>query len=333
MNKMNAPTIKSHASGRCCEIIIALASHLAPMIERGNRHGPCGLCGGTDRARLHNDFAETGGIFCNQCGGGADIFAVLMWANGWSFPETIDAVAGFLGFGEGCCPAIRQKVKPAPTKDWSQERRLLKAIWCETIPDPGRIAEYLYFRGLGGEIPKGLKFHPSLYYSHGREKGFFPAMVAQFVRGREAVGLHRTWLDKNGSGKAPVSKPKKTIKCADSMSGGAIQIFKHDPGKPLVLCEGIETGLAVHEHSVWPVWACGNAILLEKVIVPEEVKEVYIAVDKDRTRTGEIKSANLAKRLKSEGKKVSLSIPPGEIPEGKSSLDWLDVLSQEVIYG
>ena len=67
--------------------------------------------------------------------------------------------------------------------------------------------------------------------------------------------------------------------------------------------------------------------------IPAEIKKVCIAVDKDLTRTGEIKSANLAERLKVEGRKVSLSIPPGEILEGKSSLDWLDVLSREVICG
>jgi len=101
---INASVVKSHAVGRCGDIALALAPQLAPMIERGNRHGPCPLCGGRDRARCHNDFRETGGIFCNQCGGGADIFAVLMWANGWSFPETLEAVAGVLGVREGYCP-------------------------------------------------------------------------------------------------------------------------------------------------------------------------------------------------------------------------------------
>ena len=96
-NKLTISTIKSHASGKYQEIVLSLAPHLAPMIERGNLHGPCPLCGGKDRARCHNDFNETGGMLCNQCGGGADIFAVLQWANGWTFPESINAVGGFLG--------------------------------------------------------------------------------------------------------------------------------------------------------------------------------------------------------------------------------------------
>lgn len=95
--KLSSETIKTHAAGRCHGIVLSLAPHLAPLVERGNRHGPCPLCGGQDRARCHNDFNETGGIFCNQCSGGSDLFATLMWANNWTFPEAVEAVVGSLG--------------------------------------------------------------------------------------------------------------------------------------------------------------------------------------------------------------------------------------------
>ena len=72
-------TIKTHAFGRWPEILLNLAPHLEPMVSRDRKHGPCPLCGGKDRARCHNDFSESGGVFCNQCGGGADGIAVLQW--------------------------------------------------------------------------------------------------------------------------------------------------------------------------------------------------------------------------------------------------------------
>jgi len=86
--------VKAEAIGKWANILKNHAPILKPIIERGKKHGPCPLCGGKDRARCHNDFDETGGILCNQCGGGADGIAVLEWANDWTFTEALQAVSG-----------------------------------------------------------------------------------------------------------------------------------------------------------------------------------------------------------------------------------------------
>lgn len=320
--------MKGCAISRWHEIIPALAPHLIDIVERRHRHGPCPMCGGKDRARCHNDFQETGGIFCNQCGGGADGLAVLQWGNGWSFPETLQGVASYLGLDNGITPeSIQRTPRPQPKKNWKRERRELLSIWEAAIPNHPRFQEYFEHRELFVELPNTLRFHPEIKYLDGR---WFPAMIAQIIRNEEMVGIHRTFLDPDGPGKADVPKPKLSKKCTDSMTGGCIHLFVVEQNKPLVLCEGIETALAIHSYSGYPVWPCVSRTLLEKVELPNNVKSVIIGGDKDRSGDGQTSAEKLAQRLADEGREVKISLPPMEIPEDSSGVDWLDYLSKEV---
>ena len=63
------------------------------------KEGPCPKCGGTGRFCVYKDFAETGGMRCNQCfsTGNSDGFSVVMWMRGCTFPEATSLVAEFLG--------------------------------------------------------------------------------------------------------------------------------------------------------------------------------------------------------------------------------------------
>jgi putative DNA primase/helicase len=332
--ELTVEVIKGFAIGRWPEIITALAPNLLPVVERGIKHGPCPLCGGKDRARRHNDFCDTGGIFCNQCGGGADGLAVLQWANPWTFREAKEAVASHLGLDNEIFSAPRQQLQTVHSKDWSSERRRLERTWDEAQPGAPRLCQYLEHRGLSVLLPNALRYHPGLDYYHEKNLvGTFPAMVAQIFRDGEMVGIHRTYLDINGLGKAPVEKPKKSMKCADTISGGAIQLHTPEKGKPLVLCEGIETGLAIYDYSGWPVWVCISSTLLPKVQLPDNAQDIYIAGDRDRSGAGEKAVLILGERLVIEGRKVRVAFPPIEIPDGVKSIDWLDYLTKEVICG
>jgi putative DNA primase/helicase len=326
MKTLAVDFIKDCTVGRWSEVIRALAPQLATTVDRGRRHGPCDLCGGKDRCRCHNDFAETGGIFCNQCDGGADGFAVLCWANDWTFTETLEAVSKYLSYGTGGSYTAT-KAKSSQPKDWTGEHKKIKKLWDESKSTSIRLVEYFKHRGLSVELPPTLRFHHALF--HYPSKEYFPAIIAQIIKGNFLVGLHRTFLDPCGYGKAPVSNPKLSKKCVESMSGGAIQLFDPEPDKPLVLCEGIETGLAVYEFTNWPVWSCVSSSMLEKVLLPDEIENIYIASDKDRSGAGEYSSQILARRLIGEGRRVKISLPPSHIQEDQTSLDWLDQLRKE----
>jgi len=332
MRNYSIDQIKTHAFNRWPEIILSLAPHLSPMIERGRKHGPCCLCGGRDRARCFDDFDTTGGTYCNQCGGGWDGIKTLQWANSWDFKQTVDAISSHLGLTDGQIPNIKpiKKPEPQPEKDWSIERQRLQAIWDATESDNGRIAEYLQHRGLDIAVPPSLRLHPSLGYYHQGPPVKYRAMIGRIQRDDEMVGLHLTYLDDNGPGKAPISQPKKIRKCVENISGATIQLFKAKPGEALVLCEGLETALAAQEMLGLPVWSCLNAGMLEKVEIPESVSEIIIAGDLDRNNRGQKAMERLAERLHAEGKRVQVALPPEPLPEGSKSLDWLDVMNKNL---
>lgn len=332
--KLDAKTIKAHANGRWSAIISTLTPRLAQTVERGKRHGPCPLCGGKDRARCHNDFNDTGGIICNQCGGGADGLAVLMWANSWTFPKTLESVANYLGLTNSTFQTPRHRTpRPQPKNNWRRECREVLAIWDEAMLNHPRLNEYLEYRGLPVTPPDALRLHPSLeYWYEGKSYGKFACMVARIIKEGELVGIHRTFLDPDGPGKAPVMKPKLSKKCADTMSGGSIRLFEPEADKPLVLCEGIESSLAVYEITGFPVWSCINSTMLEIVVLPDNVKSIIIGADKDRSEAGQASAEKLGRRFAGTGWDVKISLPPMPIPEEASGVDWLDYLNKEVAH-
>jgi putative DNA primase/helicase len=329
---MDAESLKAQSAGRWLDIISHLAPQLSHACQSPGRHVKCPCHGEQDGFRLFEDASETGGGYCNQTGAYPDGLAVLMWANGWTFPEALEAVAIYLGLTADALPTIRKCTpRPQPKKDWSRKRKQLEQAWSESQPGAKRVREYFEYRGLYLSLPDTLRFHPKLpYYHNSGEVTCHPAMLAQIIRGDEVVGMHRTYLDSDGPGKAEVLSTKKTIKCTDTMSGGSIRLFEPEPDKPLVVCEGIETALAIHAYSRWPVWPCVNSTMLEKVELPNGIKSVYIGADKDLSGTGQASAKKLSRRLVDEGREVKISLPPTPIPDDSKSIDWLSYLMQEV---
>jgi len=229
-------------------------------------------------------------------------------------------------------PVTRPQREYPPEKHWDVERQKLRAIWEGTVPDPGIISTYFQHRGLSGTIPPALRYHSRLPYFHHEPIVTYPSIIARIIRGGITVGIHQTWLNPDGKGKALVPNPKKIRKCINCISGGSIQLFPAEQSKPLVLCEGVETALALHENTGWPVWACGNTSLLEKVRVPDSTRDIFIGADLDRSGAGQHAAERLAKRLHAEGRKVFISLPPGPIPDGAKGMDWLDVLTREAAH-
>jgi len=332
MRNHSIDQIKTHAFNRWPEILLHLAPHLARLIERGRKHGPCPLCAGKDRARCFDDFDTTGGTICNQCGGGWDGIKTLEWANNWSFKEAAEALESHLGLADGAIPTIKPIPKPElqPEKDWEVEKQRLQSIWDATESDNGRIAEYFQHRGLDIEVPLSLRLHPSFNYYHQGPPVKYPAMIGRIQRNGETVGLHLTYLDVDGPDKAPVSQPRKIRKCVENISGGAVRLFQPKTREPLILCEGIETALAARKMMGLPAWSCLNAGMLENADIPDSISEIVIAGDNDKNNRGQKAMERLAERLHAEGKRVQVALPPGPLPEGSKSLDWLDVMNKNL---
>jgi putative DNA primase/helicase len=189
---------------------------------------------------------------------------------------------------------------------------LSRRIWREAAPATGTAAEkYLRARGITIAIPRSIRFgttwHPGGVYR--------AAMIGavQNVAGA-IVGIHRTFIKTDGSGKAAV-KPNKAMlgRCA----GGAVRLGPI--AATVVVTEGIETALAVAQSvPEMAVWASLSTSGMRTLLLPEAVRQVVIAADGDPA--GEAAAQAAAVRFIERGKIVRLA----RAPEG---LDFADVLN------
>jgi len=175
-----------------------------------------------------------------------------------------------------------------------------------------------------------LRFHPSLgYFEKGadgksRQIAAYPAMLALIqAPDGQAVTLHRTYL-RDGR-KLDATDAKKVLSAG--IHGAAVRLF--DAGAQLALCEGIETALAVHLATGKPVWAGISAGNLEKLWVPDTVREVCIYADNDAGGdfAGQCFAYALARRLKREEKTTGPRQVRVFVPR-HAGTDWADVWCQ-----
>ena len=298
------------------------------------QHAPCPVCGGHDRFR-YDDREQRGTFYCNQPqkhGGvhAGDGFKLLMDLHGWDFRSAAQQVRALLGTSAAASPPIRALAAPACAGP-QRLRARLRMAWCGSTPvatgDP--VATYLVRRGVAlGEFPQVLRTaYAQPYWDKARDVrgrlvprklGSFNAMLA-LVQGPdgEARTLHATFLADGR--KASVPEPKKFLSALGQLNGAAVRLYA--PGETLAIAEGIETSLAVRLLTGLPVWAALNERLLRSVVLPREVERVHIFADRDHNGVGEAAARELGKRLRQEGRAVTIALPR------RVGEDFLDVLN------
>ncbi|ODM56855.1 hypothetical protein BC455_18520 [Vibrio harveyi] len=96
-------------------------------------------------------------------------------------------------------------------------------------------------------------------------------------------------------------------------------------GAPVIgVAEGPETTLTIRTALDMPVHSTIDANGLGEYDCRLGTYTVIIFADKDRSKKGEEKAIELAERLDSERVNVYIVLPPLEIPEGESGVDWND---------
>lgn len=155
-------------------------------------------------------------------------------------------------------------------------------------------------------VPDGapIKFHPSLKHTPSSQR--LPGIVAR-VDGPDgkAIGIHRTFLDPGTPRKADVEPAKMAL---GTVSGGAVRLTP--AGKTLLVAEGIETALSVWMATELPTWAALSTSGLRALELPEEVREVIICADNDRSGAGLDAANDAAERWTDEGRTVRGMMPP-----------------------
>lgn len=188
MAKFDKDELKQAAAGRWPEVFASVAQVDANLFD--GKHHACPKCGGKDRFRLI-DRAE-GACLCNQCfsAKNGDGISVVQWLTGWSFGETLSAIARYCNVK----PLKSSKsADPAEPLQWMPWNETLAGLWClkkkpiktEAIKRiGGRFARYhnqytviaipvwgpqldaepavgwIIYRPDGNELPKGPKDSP-----------------------------------------------------------------------------------------------------------------------------------------------------------------------------
>lgn len=344
---IDAGDVRDAARGNWLYIIRNLAPDIDKAVEKPGRHIACPVHGGKDGFRLFKDADYSGGGICNTCGAKTDGFSLLMWKQGWSFPETLMAVADVLGLSTGNEKSVIQApitpviAKPKPIQDGSRTRSFFRKIWKQSMsirhPDAEPARRYLQFRGLDDSIPDwpSVRFHPNMQYrdEDGKVIGYYPAILLLVEKGNEAVTIHRIFLTSDGH-KAPVSDPKKmmAIPADRVLMGGAVRLGT--PGRVLSVAEGFETALAILEATGMVTWMLVNSTLMAGFDIPVGVEKLIIWSDLDLPspktgiRPGTEAAEALAARAIAQSVEVEIREPIGPIPEGAKSEDWLNVLNK-----
>jgi len=276
--------------------VLDLAVRLNLHRAAGGYRGICPACGYPDAFSLRVGKGDRIGLFCASCGDRDGITEAVMRAVGgaWAPP-----------------PAI------APADDAAARQRKQDAalrLWNGSTPPVGTIADtYLTGRALPGlAASSALRFRGDCHHPEG---GRLPALVALVQDAAGAlIAAHRTYLRRDGTGKAEVEPVKASI---GPVWGGAIRL--DTIAEELVIGEGIETSASAGRLLGLPAWAAISAgNLAAGLLLPAEVRRVVIAADADPS--GERAARQAALRWQREGRSVRIARPD------KSGRDFNDLL-------
>ena len=201
----------------------------------------------------------------------------------------------------------RQKCEQQKAKT----QRYCDDLFESAVPITGTSAEaYLKSSGIsvqGSKLRNTLRFHPALRHPHSEKK--LPAMVARLRGpGGKVMGIHRTFLNADGSRKADLPCGAKMM--LGACGGGAVRF---GPDRQVIaLAEGIETALSIGMASRLTVWATLSTSGMKGVHLPcpPVAEVVVIAADHDPAGLKAAQAA--ANRFEREGRTVSIITPQSE---------------------
>ena len=211
-------------------------------------------------------------------------------------------------------PAVIAQRKAEERQQAERKSQQARRCWDEALPIGNTIAErYLRNRGIRCDLPGSLRYHPEAW--HGPTAKRYPAMIAM-VEGADGCAIHRTYLAPDGRGKAGLDGGDKLM--LGAVAGGAVRLTEAQ--NTIVVCEGIETGLALASGLLRrpaTIYAALSTSGIRGLILPPSPGRITVATDGDDA--GRAAGQELAERAHATGWQVSL-LPA---PQGK---DWNDVL-------
>ncbi len=265
--------------------------------------GDCPACGYRGALVLGEGEQGRALFWCANCRDGGGILDSLKACGQWdghghqadaSVPTAIERIA----------ERHRQRQEKA-----ARMSELAARDWRASEPITGTIGErYLReVRGIRGRLPETIRFAPSALHTESGER--LPAIVcgAACWPSRDVVAVHRTFLDSDGTGKAPVVPDRKTL---GAVAGAAIRLAPAAPS--MAIGEGLETCLSVMDATGIPTWAAMFAGNIAALALPELplASGIIIGADNDESGVGKRAAEAAAERWTRQGRSVRIALPP-----------------------
>jgi hypothetical protein len=196
-----------------------------------------------------------------------------------AFRDVLEEARRFLSLPQPEPQVPTPRMPPASSGSPEAARRLFAA----SRPILGTIAEtYLRSRGIAGVGDLvSLRFHASCYYrAHDTApREIWPALIAAVTNLDGAItGILRTWLARDGSGKAPLATPRRAL---GRLLGSGVRFGKATD--IMAAGEGLETMLSLRVVlPEMPMVAALSSAHLAALILPAGLRRLYIARDNDR---------------------------------------------------
>ncbi|MDB9943426.1 toprim domain-containing protein [Octadecabacter sp.] len=262
--------------------------------------------GWVDICPAHNDQNPSLSV-----GLGADGTLLLHCFAGCAFSAIVQA-AGLAG-----TPNIRQvsrgdleHIKHERELEAARKRAYAQRLWRESGPIDGTLSEqYLASRGIR-KWSDTQRHHTGLIYAQTGER--LPVLITAVQRAGQLVGLHRTYLNLDGT--------KRDKMMIGPCGGGAAHLLGTQG--PLIVAEGIETALSLYAFNpdtVARYWAALSAGGVRALELPKPPNKLVIAADGDTA--GTTAANDLGQRAALAGWDVVLMAAP-------NGQDWNDVLME-----
>ncbi len=181
-------------------------------------------------------------------------------------------------------------------------------LFAASRPIAGTPAQtYLRSRGITCSVAAdALRFHPNCFcrVPDAIKSITLPAMLAAVTDNAERItGLMRTYLNADGSQKAPIDAPRRAM---GALAGNGVRFGPHDD--VMGVGEGLETMLSLRiAMPTLSMIAALSAAHLAALIPPVQLRRLYIAADGDAA--GRNAAARLAQRLSALSIEANLLTP------------------------
>lgn len=175
--------------------------------------------------------------------------------------------------------------RPKPERESEPDPDRWRYPWQAARPIAGTLAEtYLAERGLRFDDPQGRVLRFAAQRARKSPEGELerhPGLLCALrdARTGKQCGIINIYLRPDGNDRL---RDKKGKTVTGRASGAVVMLSDFDEvTSGLIVCEGVETGVALFQDEMRPVWACGSTSTLVKFPLLSGIEALTIAADAD----------------------------------------------------